>query len=181
MTTAATDQLTETIRNLHEVAQSALANESTEEFCGFEKYVNEVEAFVRETQQAMWAHEADATIKNLDDGTPLTEGDKDLIRTFLISDAESYLKHENNFGDWKRELKRLTDELVRRANVIDRDTIGDLRGVLKDASRLVPDIRNFLEERQRIQKFEAALDSLDTSSRTMLGRLIREQLKSDKR
>jgi hypothetical protein len=181
MTTAATDQLTETIQNLKEVADSALANESPDELSDFEKYVNEVEAFVRETQQAMWANEAKTTISNLEKGQPLSPHDKDVIRAFLVSDAESYLEHENNYADWKREMQRLTDELVRRANVVDRNTIGDLRGVLKDAIRLVPDIRNYLEERQRINKFDEALDSPDPSSRAIIVRLMREQLRSDKR
>ena len=73
------------------------------------------------------------------------------------------------------------DDLVQRANMTDRNTIGDLRGVLKDAIRLVPDIRNYLEERQRVEKFEQALNSLDGPSRDMLARLIKEQLSSPKR
>lgn len=181
MTTVATDQLTETMQNLKDAAHAALAAESAEEFCDFEKYVNEVDAFVRETQQAMWAHEAEGAIKTLEKGEPLTPADVNVIRTFLISDAVHYLKHENNFGDWKRELQRLMEDLVRRANTADRDSIADLRGVLKDAIRLVPDIRNYLEERNRVDRFEQALTSLDDQSRHTLVRLINEQLTSDRR
>lgn len=181
MTTVAADQLTEAIQNLKVTASAALASECVQEFTDFEKYVNEVEAYVRETQQAMWADEAKATVKNLETGRPLTPADLDIIRMFLISDAVSYLEHENNYGDWKRELTRLMDDLARRANTVDRDTIGDLRGVLKDAIRLVPDIRNYLDEKQRVAKFEDAINTLDDASRKMLARLMNEQLTSTKR
>lgn len=181
MAATATDQLTELMSNFKEAAEAAIGTESAEDFSEFEKYVNEVAGFVRETQQSMWASEAKAAIKTLERGGPLTPADSDVIRTFLVSDAESYLAHENNFVHWKRELQRLADDLVRRANMVDRSTIGDLRGVLQDAVRLVPDIRNYLEERQRIKKFENGLTSLDDQSRKMLANLMREQLSSDKR
>jgi len=181
MTTGATDQLAETLQNLKESAEVALNGESAEQFSDFERYVSEVDAFVREVQQSMWAADARATIKRLETGEPLADADLDVIRTFLVSDAEHYLKHENNVPDWRHELKRLMDDLVRRSNIIDRHTIGDLRGVLKDAVRLVPDLRNYFEERERVAKFERALQSLDTPSRATLARLMKEQLTSSRR
>ena len=73
------------------------------------------------------------------------------------------------------------DDLVRRADTVDRGTISDMRGVLKDAVRLVPDIRNYLEEKERVAKFEGALNTLDDQSRKMLVKLMTEQLTSAKR
>jgi hypothetical protein len=181
MAVAATDQVMDTISALKEAANMALSAENAEQFTDFEKHVNEVEAYVREVQQSMWANEAKNTIKNLEKDAPLTPTDQAVLRAFIVSDAERYLAHENNYGDWKRELQRLMDDLMRRANTVDRDTIGDIRGVLKDAIRLVPDIRNYLEERQRVEKFEQAINVLDGPSRDMLARLIKEQLGSSKR
>jgi hypothetical protein len=181
MTMVDTDQLVETVQGLREASQSALAHESAEDFEAFERYLNEVEAFVRETQQSLWANEARATIRRLEKGDALNENDHDLIRTFLISDAQKYLAHENNYGDWLNELQRLIDDLCTRVNTVDRETIADLRGVLKDATRLVPDIRNYLEEKRRVEKFEQALGTLDTSSREMLVRVLREQLRAHNR
>ena len=181
MTTVAAEQLADAIENLNETAEATLAGESAEQFADFERYVNEVDTFARELQQSMWASDARATIRRLESGEPLGETDREVIRAFLISDADSYLKHENNVPDWCHELKRLMKELVRRVNLVDRQTIGDFRGVLKDAARLVPDLRNYFEERERITKFEHAMQSLDTPSRAMLARLMKEQLASPRR
>lgn len=181
MSTVATDQLTETIASLTEAAKNVFANDSVDDLESFERYLSEVDAFVRETQQSMWASEAKATLRRLEKGEPLGKPDLDLIRAFLISDAEGYLKQENNYNDWQRELTRLMSELGTRANTVTRESIADMRGVLKDAVRLVPDLRNYLDEKRRVEKFEQALKSLDKPSRELLCRVLREQLMSPKR
>ena len=181
MTTVGTDQLSETIQALKDSAATALRNESVEDFEAFERYLNEVDAFVRELQQSMFADEARTTIRRLEKGEPLNDADQDLLRTFLICDAERYLALENNYSDWVTELRRLVDDLGRRVHTVNRDTIGDVRGVLKDAVRLVPDIRNYLEEKRRVERFEQAKDTLDKNSRELLARLLKEQLRSPKR
>ena len=95
--------------------------------------------------------------------------------------AEAYLEHENDFNNWINELKRLIADIETRANNVDRDSIADFRGVLKDAVRLVPDIRNFYAEKLRVEKFEEALLSLDPSSRKMLAQVMTEQIRSTNR
>ena len=181
MTTASTDQLTETIQNLSHAAAGALNDQTLEQYVALEQYLAETEAYVREVQQSMWAEEAIQTIHKLEKDEPLEASDLDLLRVFLISDAERYVALENNVADWTTELQRLMEDLERHTATVDRHTIADLRGVLKDAMRLVPDIRNFLDEKQRIAKFENALKNLDNASRKMLVKLLSEQLASSKR
>ena len=181
MSTVDTAQLSETILGLKDAAGSALQNQSADDFEAFERYLSEVEGYVREIQQSLWAGEARSTIRHLEKGEPLSADDQTLIREFLVSDAKAYLKHENNFGDWVRELERLIADLSTRVESVDRQSIADLRGVLKDAIRLVPDIRNYLEEQRRVEKCEQALKHLDDGSRKLLLSLLKDQLRSEKR
>ncbi len=179
--TTQTDQLGDTIQDLRTAADAALASGTADDFATFERFVNEVEAYTRELQQSMWGDEARQAIKNLNSSNPLTPDDHDVIRAFMISDAQAYLEHENDFNNWINELKRLVADIETRANNIDRDSIADFRGVLKDAIRVVPDIRNFYAEKLRVEKFEEALLSLDESSRKMLAQVMTEQLRSTNR
>lgn len=181
MSVTATDQLTDTFNALKHAVDTALTNQDAQDFAAFEKYLNDVAAYAREAQQAMWVDEAKHAINKLEKGEPLVETDFDVIRTFLISDAEQYLAVENNYGNWQKELKRLANDLQQRAKTVDRDSIAELRGVLKDAIRLVPDIRNYLEEKERVAKLNHALNALDQSSRDMIANLMRDQLRSDNR
>ena len=181
MPTAVTSKLAECIEALKEAGHFALDHPTVEDFIDLERQVTTTEAMIRELQQDMWSNEAKATIKRLEKNQPLTEADRDVIRTFIVSDAEHYLAQENDFHNWLRELHRLLDELARRAHVVDRGSIGDLRGVMKDAVRLIPDIRNYLEEQRRVDRFDLAQTDLDTQSRTMLARILKEQLTSPSR
>ena len=181
MSTVDTAQLSETILGLKDAAGSALQNQSADDFEAFERYLSEVAGYVREIQQSLWVGEAKGTIRRLEKGEPLNDADQSLIRSFLVSDAQAYLRHENNFGDWVRELERLIANLGTRVTTVDRESIADLRGVLKDAIRLVPDIRNYLDEQRRVEKCEQALKHMDDGSRTLLLSLLKEQLRSEKR
>ena len=181
MTMVDTSQLSEVIDSLNQSTEDALSYESAEQFSRLEQELHEIEGYVRELQQAMWADEANATLQRLENGDPLTAVDKEVIRTFLVSDAEHYLVCENNYSDWIRELRRLMKDLAKRCHMIDRDSIADVRAVLKDAQRVVPDIRNYLEEKHRVERFDLAVDELDPQARNMLIRIVREQLYSPDR
>ncbi|MBI4718315.1 MAG: hypothetical protein HY763_10955 [Planctomycetes bacterium] len=173
-----TSQLTDSIHALKEAAELAIRNESLEDFEEVERQISVLEAYVRELQQAMWVNEVKTAARRLERDEPLNEADREVVRTFLVSDAEHYLAQENNYGEWIAELRRLLDEMARRANTLDRHTVGELRGVVKDAVRLAPDIRNYLDEQRRVERFNEALGHLDKSSRELLVRLLREQLRS---
>ncbi len=181
MATAATTQLTESVEQLKETGDYALENPTVEDFIDIERRLSGIESHLREMQQSMWAREVKQTIKRLDRDEPLTETDRDVIRTFLISDAEHYLAQENNYRDWLGEFRRLLDEVSRRVNTVDQFSIGELRGILKDAIRLVPDIRNYLEERRRVERFDLTQGSLDPQARETLARILREQISSPSR
>ena len=181
MTTAATTELADCIATLKQAGENALTNPHVDDFIEIERYLGQLESMVRETQQSLWSREAKDTIRRLERQEPLTPQDHEVIRTFIVSDAEHYLDQENNFGDWLNEFRRLIEEMGKRANTVDRDSIGVLRGVLKDANRLVPDIRNYLEEKKRVQKFDLTQGDLDTQTRELLARVLKEQLTSKNR
>ncbi|MFQ5590939.1 MAG: hypothetical protein ACE5HE_07245 [Phycisphaerae bacterium] len=181
MTTADMTRLSEAFEAVKSTAQEALRRGSADQFQQVESRLSRFGAEVRELQQSMWAEEARETVHRLEKGKELTPTDMQVIRTFVVSDAEQYLALENNYEDWLVELKRLFDEITKRVESVTRETIGELRGVLKDVERLVPDIRNHLEERSRVKKFDLATQTLDVPSRTLLARLLNDQLHDPKR
>ena len=181
MTTAQTNEMTEIVDGLKRAANDALHRESPDDFAFVEQQLNMLDARIREVHQSMWSNEAVKAANHLESGDPLTDADLAVIRAFLISDAERYVQHENNYNDWVNELNRLMNDISNRIEAMDRDNIADLRGVMKDAVRLMPDIRNYLDEKRRIAQFETALQSLDKTSREMMARILREQLASARR
>lgn len=181
MLTAHDNALSDLAHGLRQAADHALAEKSAEQFQAVEKLLADLETAVRETQQSLWASEINTAIQRLENGAPLSAQDRDVVRAMLVSDAETYLAHENNYNDWVVELCRLLDDITRRATTITRENVGDLRGVLKDAARLVPSLRNYFEELQRVQRFNVAIENPDKRSRELLAQILTEQLHSPRR
>jgi hypothetical protein len=164
------------IGTLRLTVETAIRDRSTEDMELVERQIGKLDTMVREAQQSMWAVEVRTAIRRLENNDALSEADIEVVRTFLISDAEQYLALENNYEEWVSELYRLIDEITQRSADISRDNIAELRGVLKDMSRVVPDIRNHLDEERRVLLFHNAVRTLDGDARRSLARLLRDQL-----
>jgi len=181
MPSADTTLISQSIHTLSRAAEDAIAQSSPTALEGFERQLNEIDALVRELQQQMWADAARRAIANLQSQQPLTDEDFEVIRVFMVSDAENYLSRENNYDDWLDELRRLMHDLATEAKTLTRETIGDYRGLLRDAIRLVPNIRNYFEEKQRLSRFDGTVHNLDPKSRALLIELLREQIDNPRR
>lgn len=164
------------IDTLRLTVEAAIRDRSTEDMELVERQISKLDAQVRESQQSMWVVEVRAAIRRLENNEVLSEADLEVVRTFLISDAEQYLALENNYEEWVDELYRLIDEVAHRSENLNRDNIAELRGVLRDMSRVVPDIRNHLDEERRVLLFHNAVRTLDSDARRSLARLLRDQL-----
>lgn len=181
MTTFVVQDLQQIVDRLQQAAAHAVHSASSTDFEQFERQLTTLDSRCRETQQAMWADDARVVIRHLEEGTPLTPADHDVIRAFLISDAEHYLQMENNYQDWISELDRLLHEITQRLASLDRNSVADVRGLIKDAIRLAPSIRNYLDEKNRIERCSQALESLDRKSRELLARILKDDLESTER
>ncbi len=181
MAAADTATISQSIHTLSRAAEDAIAQSSPVALESFERQLGEIDALTRELQQQMWADAARRAIQHLEGNQPLTDEDFEVIRVFMVSDAENYLSRENNYDDWLDELRRLMHDLATEAKTLTRETIGDYRGLLRDAMRLVPSIRNYYEEKQRLSRFDATVHTLDARSRRLLVDLLREQIDSPRR
>jgi len=169
-------KLTEEADILSQTAANALNNRTPEAFESLEQCANHFAEMLREVQQADLRPQVKAAIHHLESGRPLTPEEQAAIRTLLVGDAERYVALENNFDDWAGELERLTDQISRAANAADDENLANLRGMIKDAARLVPSMRAFAEEQRRVEQFDRAIAGLDDANRTLLVQLLREML-----
>jgi hypothetical protein len=106
----------------------------------------------------------------------------ELIKLWIIGDAESYIKMENNFQDWIEEFKRLEMVLIQYENKdCSIPDLFEIHGILEDAIRISYDIANYLEKKERIEKFLPKLSDTNTLSdkdRDILVSVLTGKLKS---
>lgn len=141
--------------------------------------LTEAEAELREHVQRTTAAEAHAIVQKLDANESITSEDLELIKTWIVGDAASYVAVENNVENWKKDIERIVTELadVSAASLDGRDA-ARLRALLRDAIRSAWDIHHFLDEKSRVDSFDAATRELDESGRKVLARSLERKLRS---
>jgi hypothetical protein len=120
-------------------------------------------------------------INKLQSNSSLNDKEISLVRAWIVGDAESYLKMENDFENWLTEYERLQQELVSyEQKSCNTDELWQLHGLLEDAARTSYDIANFLEKQGRIKRLEKVLaDGIDDEEREKLTKILISRLQSD--
>jgi len=134
---------------------------------------------VREAIEQATADDVAAIISKLEGNQPLSEAEKQTVRLWVVGDAEGYVKMENNFPDWLVEYQRLVD------------TIGDyegkpgsvqelveVHGVLEDAIKVADALAHFLEDRERVARFEKAIIQLNAEDGKFIAGILKSLLAS---
>jgi hypothetical protein len=134
---------------------------------------------VREELQAATAENIKKILKKLDNREPLTPEEKNLVELWIVGDAEGYTKMENDFGKWQEEFRRLGDVLESYAGQTPSpQTLVEAHGVLEDAIRLTADISYFLEKKDRVDRFQSAINNLSAEDAKFLAGMLRSMLSS---
>ncbi len=135
---------------------------------------------VREKFQQETSTQINEIIKKLSGRKSISDEEIKLMKIWIVGDAESYIKMENNFQDWLNEYERLRTVLINYENKnCTAEDLLKLHGILEDATRVNYDIVHFLEKKDRIKKFETAVaDGLDKGGRDVLAKVLSDKLKS---
>jgi hypothetical protein len=158
----------------------ATANTGTgEAYSKLSTILGELDIYLREYLQDLTGDDVKKVIKKLKSGDAIAPPDLDLIRLWLVGDADYYVQHENDFNNWSKELARLIDH-TRNYDVDNPDvaTVARLRSIFRDASRVIADIMYFVQQKDRVSKFDESTQEIDDEERAILVRLLDQKLKS---
>ena len=86
---------------------------------------------------------------------------------------------ENNYQEWLDEFRRLA-EIIRGyvSTAESAENLLALEGILEDANRLSADLRHYLEEKDRVDRFNAAIDNLTPEDGAVILSILRGMLTS---
>jgi hypothetical protein len=134
---------------------------------------------VREDIQKQTSKAMKGIIQKLEENQPLTMEERGFVRLWVVGDAEGYVKMEQTLNDWLAEYRRLagviSDYAQRSASLQD---LVDLHGVLEDAAKVANNVAHFLEDQERIQRFDAAINHLSASDSKLIADILKEKLSS---
>jgi len=173
------DNFNQIIDKLTEDYQKTMESGRGEAFSKLSTIFEELGAYFREYVQGKTDLEIKAVIRKLKGGSVLTQEDLDLIRLWIVDDADQYARLENNFNDWKDELKRLVTVISGYKNsTADVKTASELRALMRDGARVLADIFYYLQQKDRVAKFEEASKQLGPQERGLLVGLLEQKIKS---
>ena len=134
---------------------------------------------VREELQAATALYLTRIIQKLEDRELLSPREREVVSLWIVGDAEGYTKMENDFREWQAEFRRLSGVLERyEGQELSPPALVELQGVLEDAVRVTADISNFLEKKERIERFHQDINNFTPEDAKFLISMLKSMLYS---
>jgi len=135
---------------------------------------------LREQIQAATAEQVTPLISLLEADGPIGVKELELIRLWLVGDAEYYVKTENDFPAWLAELDRLLGVLRQlRSEAVTPPTMARMEATVQDARRVAGDIAFFQAQQERVRSFQTATSQLNREDKQTLAQLLERKLGSE--
>jgi hypothetical protein len=115
-------------------------------------------------------------IDKLENDTQLTEAELKTVRSLIVGDAEQYLKYSDDFERMKTDLRRILSQVEQlKSRDLDIDALMRLRVLCKEASSALAPTLHYLEQRDRVHRFEEnTRGPLGNEAGQVLARIIKE-------
>jgi DNA polymerase I-like protein with 3'-5' exonuclease and polymerase domains len=137
---------------------------------------------IRQAIEQATAEAVAAIIGKLENNQPLNDAEKQTVKLWVVGDAEGYVKMENNFQDWLQEYRRLLDVIADwEGKTGSVQELVEVHGVLEDAIKVADAVAHFLEDRERVDRCEAALSNLNAEDNKFIAGMLKSMLDSPDR
>ncbi len=172
-------EIKDQIKALNEDYQKALKMNDNASYSQLSINIADAEANIREYIQGITKNEIQTIVNKLRNNEQLTKFEIDYIRLWLVSDAEHYIQAENDFENWQNESKRLMDQINALQNSdLNFVEASKLRALLLDLTRTASDINFYLQQKERVEKFNESTKELDSEESELLINLLTSKMKS---
>jgi hypothetical protein len=169
----------EYLKGMSQVMKQAQAGNNADQYSFAATQLVLAKNQVREAIEQATADDVAPIIAKLENNQPLTEAEKQTVRLWVVGDAEGYVKMENNFPDWLVEYQRLMDAVAdyegRPGSV---QELVEVHGVLEDAIKVADTLAHFLDDKERVDRFEKAITQLNAEDGKFIAGILKSMLAS---
>jgi hypothetical protein len=158
-------------RALIQQLQSSHAAAKIDDVSSFERLTDPIVKLTEALHQGYQASiqaQLRSMIERLEANAALSSAELATLEGFIVGDAEAYTRLENNFQDWVGELTRLVGVLGGMSNSLQGSGWLDALGEVEDAHRVLNDICNYLQHKDRISRFRKTVAEGLTRERTQI-------------
>lgn len=163
------------------LAAHSLQAEKSEGYESMREQLEELEALARDSFQKHIDYKS--LMSKLENGGPLTPDELNTLKLLMVGDADYYMKYDDDFDRNESELKRILDEIHKlQASDLDVDGLMHLRVLCREACSVAKPTAFYLEQKERVGKFEAATrNGIDGESGKFLATIIKSMMISEKK
>ncbi len=117
-------------------------------------------------------------LTKLENGKPLTPDELNTLKLLIVGDADYYMKYDDDFDRWESELKKILEEIRKlQTSDLDVDGLMHLRVLCQEASSVAEPAAFYLEQKERVGKFEdATRNGIDLESGQFLAGIIKSMM-----
>ncbi len=170
------EQIADDARELRTLTQRAVLVGNADTFETLEARFSQFDKVLRTALQTWSISDVERIAAKLEDGGSLTDAELALLREVIAGDGVHFMAVQNQIEEWLGELSRLSDELHQQADTVNPDSIPQLRSMVQNAIRLLPHLRHYAAERERLERFDNAVNDLSTTARRVLAESLRVRL-----
>ena len=172
-------QVQKTLEETLALANRCFEAEDSDGYGVLATQIDQLDAQAREAFQARI--NSSSLVRKLRSAQPLTPEELNSLRLLIVGDANYYLKYETDFDHWKSEIKRVVGEISKLQGAgEDVESLMHLQALCREASRFLPDVSFYLEQKERSQHFEdATRGPIDQQSGKFLADMVQEVMDSD--
>ena len=167
-------QITAPLSATLSTAQKCSASETVENYSLLGEQLDELASTAGQSLLSHGGYQP--LINKLEKGTQLTDAEFKTVRSLIVGDADQYLKYDDDFTSMKTELDRILGQVAQlKSQDLDVEALMRLRVLCKEASSALVPTLHYLEQRDRVRRFEEhTRNPLTKEAGQILARIIKE-------
>ena len=168
----------EYLRGVSQAMKQAQADNTSESYGFMATELVKSKNGIRQAIEQATAEAIAAIIGKLEGNQPLTEAEKQIVKLWVVGDAKA-TSSENSFQDWLTEYQRLMEVIAdREGKTGSVQELVEVHGVVEDAIKVADAVAHFLEDRERVARFENAMSNLNAEDNKFIAGLLKSLLAS---
>jgi cell fate (sporulation/competence/biofilm development) regulator YmcA (YheA/YmcA/DUF963 family) len=118
-------------------------------------------------------------LEKLKDEVPLSPGDLEHLKSWIVGDAQYYIAAEKNFNAWSAQLQEVVKSIGELWSAEpDLSKVILLRALTRDASKIIANLAYFVKQTDSVKKFNTAIQKIGESERLVLISLLEQKISS---
>jgi hypothetical protein len=162
--------------HIRELVQRATKLRTADAFETLENQLRTFDKILRESLQDWSADDVERIAEKLETGGTLNSDEIQILREVVVGNADQTDAANRNIETWMAVLTDLSESIGELTDQARLDAAPKVRSAVQNALRLLPQMRRYAGEQDRLERFDNAVSDLSPTARRVLAESLRVRL-----